>query len=77
MAGQSNYDPKTEQAEGFPKGVTVELVNTLHATASLRGRFAANACKAALALALLKQYGFEAAAVTQVIVSMGEDNEAN
>lgn len=29
MAGQSSYDPQTEQAEGFPAGVTVELVNTL------------------------------------------------
>ncbi|MCY4519360.1 MAG: hypothetical protein OXC13_01115 [Caldilineaceae bacterium] len=59
MAGQSNYDPKTEQAKGFPEGVTAELVNTLHKTAKLSGPNAANACKAALALALLKEHGLK------------------
>ena len=29
MTGQSDYNPKPEQAEGFPAGVTVELVDTL------------------------------------------------
>ena len=73
MAGQSNHDP-SKQAEGFPEGVTVDLVNTPHETASLRERLAANACKAAYALALLKPYGFDRV-VMQVIASMGQDDD--
>ena len=76
MAGQSNYDPKTEQVEGFPEEVTVELVNTLHETARLRGSLAANACKAALALAMLKEHGFRNSnRAVNVIMGMGTNSE--
>ena len=57
MTEQVNHYADTEQAEGFPEGVTVELVNTLHEATKYPKRDSANACKAALALNLLKAHG--------------------
>lgn len=76
MTEQADTYGMNTQAEGYPEGVTVGLVDTLTKTARLVRSNGANACKAAYALTLLRLSGIDGT-VTQVIMSMGEDDEAN
>ena len=77
MTEKMNHRANTEQAEGFPEGVTAELVNTLHEAAGYAGRAdSANACKAALALNLLKAHGItNSNRALKVIMGMGTNSE--
>ena len=76
MTEQVNHYADTEQAEGFPEGVTVELVNTLYEAAKNPKSDSANACKAVLALNPLKEHGlkFDDRAL-KVIMGMGTNGE--
>ena len=76
MTEPVNHYADTEQAEGFPEGVTVELVNTLHEAAKNPQGDRANACKAALALNLLKEHGIaDSNRALNVIMGMGANGE--
>ena len=77
MTEKVNRHVDTEQAVGFPEGLTAELVNTLHQAAGYAGKVdSANACKAALGLNLLKAHGItNSNRALKVIMGMGNNSE--